>query len=179
MRSAACARRARWICVLGLVSALALAGCDATPRPPSPSSYPTSLGPGQRQASGLSAQAPTSSCPPTAQLRDLAAVPERQGTGEGATLWALFFPTTPLLTVGEEVKVVWRMTGRGDFSISATGPDGTVVNPVWGPEQHMDSSWNRPGEEWGTGWVFPAAGCWTINARRASGSGYLVLRVAE
>jgi hypothetical protein len=106
------------------------------------------------------------------------ALPERQGVGDGATLWALFFPTEPVLAAGKEIKVVWRMTGSGDLSIRATGPDGTVVKPVWGPEPHGGSTWNRPGEEWGTGWVFPAADCWTVSAKRASGSGYLVLRVA-
>jgi hypothetical protein len=102
---------------------------------------------------------------------------ERQGGGDGATLWALFFTAEPV-TAGKEIKVAWRMTGSGDLSISATGPDGTVVKPVWGPEAHGGSTWNRPGTEWGTGWIFPAGGCWTINAKRASGSGYLVLRVA-
>jgi hypothetical protein len=106
-------------------------------------------------------------------------LPERQGAGDGATLWALFFPTEPLLTAGKEIKVVWRMTGKGDFAISATGPGGAVVKPVWGPEPHGGSSWDRPGDEWGTGWVFPAAGCWTVSANRTSGSGHLVLRVAE
>jgi hypothetical protein len=103
---------------------------------------------------------------------------ERQGAGNGATLWALFFPTEPVLTAGTEIKVAWRMTGSGDLSINAMGPDGTVVKPVWGPERHIGSNWGRPGQEWGTGWVFPTAGCWTVNAKRVSGSGYLVLRVA-
>jgi hypothetical protein len=91
----------------------------------------------------------------------------------------MLFPTEPLLTAGKELKVAWRMTGSGDFSISATGPDGTVVKSIWGPEQHSGSTWDRPGDEWGTGWVFPTAGCWTLNATRTSGAGSLVLRVAE
>lgn len=77
----------------------------------------------------------------------------------------------------QEIKVVWRMTGSGDLSINATGPDGKVLKPEWGPESHGSSNWDRPGDEWGTGWVFPSAGCWTINATRTNGSGYLVLRV--
>ncbi|MET7747360.1 hypothetical protein [Micromonospora sp. NPDC005367] len=84
-----------------------------------------------------------------------------------------------MLVAGRELKVVWRMTGSGDFAISATGPEGQVVKPVWGPEPHDSSNWERPGDEWGTGWVFPGAGCWTINATRTVGSGSLVLRVAE
>jgi len=105
-------------------------------------------------------------------------LPERQGAGDGATLWALFFPTGPEVTAGKEIKVVWRMTGSGDFTISAEGPDGAVLKPVWGPEPHGGSNWERPGDEWGTGWIFPTAGCWTVSAKRTSGSGYLVLRVA-
>ena len=121
----------------------------------------------------------TLTCPPNAQLGGSDALPERQGAGDAATLWALFFPTQPVLTAGQEIKVVWRMTGSGDFSISAAGPDGAVVKPAWGPEPHGSSTWTRPGDEWGTGWIFPAAGCWTIRAKRTTGSGYLVLRVAE
>ena len=103
--------------------------------------------------------------------------PERQGVGDGATLWALFF--SDAVIAGQEIKVVWRMTGRGGLSISATGPGGKVVMPEWGPESHTGSSWNRPGDEWGTGWVFPVAGCWTINATRTTATGYLVVRVGK
>ncbi len=97
-------------------------------------------------------------CPPSAQLGGTAGIPERQGAGDGATLWALLFLKEPVLTAGTEVKVVWRMTGSGRFAISATGPDGATIEPVWGPDAHGGSNWGRPGEEWGTGWVFPHAG---------------------
>ncbi|MEU8262478.1 hypothetical protein AB0C02_17830 [Micromonospora sp. NPDC048999] len=108
--------------------------------------------------------------------------PDLEGTGDGAELWALPFAKEqePVLVAGKELKVVWRMTGSGDFAISATGPDGKAVKPVWvEPHGNGGSNWNRPGDEWGTGWVFPTAGCWTINATRTSGTGSLVLRVAE
>jgi hypothetical protein len=160
------------------VCALAVAACDATHGAQSQPSSQTPLGPDQPPASATAGPVTTSTCPPTAQLGGSATLPERQGAGNGVTLWALFFPTQPALTAGQEIKVVWRMIGSGDFSVSATGPDGTVVKPVWGPEQHGDSTWHRPGQEWGTGWVFPSAGCWTVNAKRTSDSGYLVLRVA-
>lgn len=178
MRLAVCARSATWRWWLGLVCALAVAACDATHGAQSQPSSQTPLGPDQPPASATAGPVTTSTCPPTAQLGGSATLPERQGAGNGVTLWALFFPTQPALTAGQEIKVVWRMIGSGDFSVSATGPDGTVVKPVWGPEQHGDSTWHRPGQEWGTGWVFPSAGCWTVNAKRTSDSGYLVLRVA-
>jgi hypothetical protein len=45
----------------------------------------------------------------------------------------------------------------------AIGPDGKVVEPVWGPNVHGGSNWIRqPGREWGAGFVFPEPGCWRI-----------------
>jgi len=171
-------RSTRWLCWLALAPLLAIAACDRTPRKQSEPPSQTSLSPARQPPAGPSLPVATPTCPPAAQITQSDGLLERQGTGDGATLWALFFLTEPVLTAGKEIKVVWRMTGSGEFSVSATGPDGTVVKPVWGPEWHGGSSWDRPGEEWGTGWVFPAAGCWTVSATRNSGSGYLVLRVA-
>jgi hypothetical protein len=176
MPSASPARLAPRICWCGLISAIVVTGCHSTAQTPSEPTYRT-FSSGQV---GEPPAPPTSSaCPPTAQLTGPGAQGERQGTGNGATLWALLFPNEPLLRAGRELKVVWRMTGGGDISISATGPDGKVIKPVWGPEPHGGSTWDRPGDEWGTGWVFPTAGCWTLTATRTSGTGYLVLRVAE
>ncbi|WP_328853014.1 hypothetical protein OG994_10445 [Micromonospora globbae] len=168
MASVARARPALSVWWLGLASALLLGGCD--PAPPPPSGSPSGAPP---------AAAPSPSCPATAQVGGPGATLERQGTGDGATLWALLFPRDPLLTTASEIKVVWRMTGSGDFAVSATGPDGTVVEPTWGPEAHGGSNWERPGEEWGTGWRFPTAGCWTITAVRGTAKGSLAFRVAE
>lgn len=99
-----------------------------------------------------------------------------EGIGERAALWALFF--SPTVQTGKEIKVVWRMTGGGDLTMSASGPGGQTLRPAWGPEAHDGSSWNKPGDEWGTGWVFPKAGCWTFRANRKTGSGTLTIRVA-
>lgn len=95
---------------------------------------------------------------------------EVRGTGRGAELWALPFAPLPL-PVGEEVKIVWRMTGRGPVAITATHRDGTPARYIFGPQEHDWSNWNRPGEEWGTGFVFPKAGCWGFHLARTSGSG--------
>ncbi|MGX6604422.1 hypothetical protein ACWKSP_20150 [Micromonosporaceae bacterium Da 78-11] len=118
--------------------------------------------------------APTDSCPASAELGD--GLPDRQGVGEGATLWAMFFG--PKAVAGQEFKIAWRMTGAGDLAMTATGPDGSSVTPTWGPEPHSESTFDRPGDEWGTGWVFPTAGYWTVNAARNPGSAQLTLRVA-
>ncbi|WP_431975996.1 hypothetical protein [Micromonospora haikouensis] len=162
-------RPASRIWSLGLVSALAMASCDAGPEPRTEPA-PQASASGRQQAESAS---PAADCPPTAQYtsRDL------QGTGAGATLWAMLFATQ--VRAGTEVKVAWRMTGSGDLSIRATGPDGTVVQPVLGPDPHGGSNWDRPGDEWGTRWVFPSPGCWTIDATRTSGTGSLVLRVGR
>lgn len=89
--------------------------------------------------------------------------------------WALVFNTWDLapgepLTIptGKEAKIVWRLTGDGDLSFRAIGPKGEVENLVWGPEQHGGSNWERPGEEWGTGWLLPATGCWTLEVTRGA-----------
>jgi hypothetical protein len=137
-----------------LVLLALVAGCTSAPSPtPSPSSLP-----------------PT--CPASADLPPDA---ERQGTGDGVTLWALFFG--PRVIATQEIKIVWRMTGTGDVTMTAAGPEGRVLKPSWGPQAHSGSNYSRPGDEWGTGWVFPQAGCWTINASRSSGQAHLSLRV--
>jgi hypothetical protein len=149
---------------LMMICCLLAAGCTADRRPaaaPAPAPSP----------------APSPSCPASA---DIAAgglgIPERQGVGTGVTFWALFFGGK--LTVGKEIKVAWRMTGTGPLDITATSATGKIVKPVWGPEAHSGSSFRRPGDEWGTGWVFPAAGCWTVNATRTIGTATLAIRVA-
>ncbi|GAB2924972.1 hypothetical protein GCM10027280_10270 [Micromonospora polyrhachis] len=93
----------------------------------------------------------------------------------------MFFPREGEreLQATEETKIVWRMTGTGDLRIRATGPDDVTVTPMWGPELHTGSNWSRPGTEWGTGWIFPTAGCWTVQADRDNGAtAMLTLRVA-
>ncbi len=81
---------------------------------------------------------------------------------------SLRFGTRPrhpyrLYPVNEEVKIVWRSTGAGSFSIEADGPSSESIDPVWGSDPHDSSRWDRPGKEWGTGWLFPSVGCWTFD----------------
>ncbi|MEV4572905.1 hypothetical protein AB0K16_06560 [Nonomuraea jabiensis] len=103
--------------------------------------------------------------------------PEVRGVGQGAELWGLLFVAGPPLARGEEVKIVWRMTGEGPLRVKATLPDGTPAKLAWGPEEHGGSNWHKPGEEWGTGFVFPKRGCWKIELTRTRGSGYVWLPV--
>ena len=145
---------------MAIAGCLLIAGCTAD-RPRS-----------ERQSSGP----PPLPCPTSAELSDGTGGPQRQGTGTDATLWALFFG--PKAVAGQEIKIAWRMTGAGDLTMNATGENGATVKPVWGPEAHPSSTFQRPGEEWGTGWVFPTAGCWTFNATRTTGRAQLAIRVA-
>ncbi|GIM97247.1 hypothetical protein Ato02nite_090400 [Paractinoplanes toevensis] len=140
------------------------ASCSSAPSSAPPTPSPALLAP--------AAPSPQP-CPSTA---DLPADAEMQGVGDGVTLWALFFGGR--IVAGQEIKVAWRMTGGGDLTMTATAPDGSLLKPSWGPEPHGGSTYQRPGEEWGTGWIFPVAGCWTINATRNPGEAHLTLRVA-
>lgn len=80
--------------------------------------------------------------------------------------------------VREQVKIVWRMTGSGPLSLTTTSPQGDPVALRWGPEHHGGSTYHRPGDEWGAGYLFPSAGCWHLHAQRAAGSADVWLQVA-
>lgn len=101
---------------------------------------------------------------------------EVEGTSANAELWALLFAPTPI-HAGDAVKIVWRMTGSGAFHIGGTGPAGTAAPLTFGPDGPRGSSWTRPGEEWGTGFVFPTAGCWDMHAVRGTLTGDVWLPV--
>src|SRR5436305_21257 len=83
--------------------------------------------------------------------------------------WALAFGTFPP-TVGQDVKIVWRVTGQGPLHVVFRDPSGRRRLLTFGPEEHSASSFPRPGREWGTGYTFDAAGCWTIQVKRSGTS---------
>jgi len=89
---------------------------------------------------------------------------EAHAAGMGAQAWALFFnrPHSSIRANTPE-KIVWRMTGSGDFNVVAIDIDGNRLAPSQSPMPNSGSSWNRPGDEWGTAWVFhtPAVGICT------------------
>ncbi|WP_336212357.1 hypothetical protein [Nonomuraea sp. LPB2021202275-12-8] len=100
---------------------------------------------------------------------------EVRGTSADAELWGLLFAEVPFKR-GKEIKIVWRMTGEGPLEVSASLPSGKQAKLVW-LEDHGGSNWQRPGHEWGTGWVFPEPGCWKVKLSRTRGSGHAWLRV--
>jgi hypothetical protein len=90
---------------------------------------------------------------------------------KGSRLWALVFGPLPI-KAGTETKIVWRMGGHGVFDIVAKTTDGTSAQLTFGPEPHGTSSWYIANtDEWGTGFIFPAAGCWRVHAWRDGSSG--------
>jgi hypothetical protein len=97
--------------------------------------------------------------------------------GADVSLFALLFSRYPI-PPRQETKIVWRVSGSGDVAFRAYGPDGQVVRLVWGPEAHAGSNWSRPGDEWGTAFRFPVAGCWTVRATRGSDHAAVGLLVA-
>ena len=104
--------------------------------------------------------------------------PEIQGTAMYANLWILLESSTGVPPQARsEVKIVWKMTGSGQFTVVASGPRGMRVSPSQGPAAHLGSSWNRVGDEWGTVFTFPVAGCWDLHATRGKAAGDVWLTV--
>ena len=88
----------------------------------------------------------------------------------GITAFGLLFTPSPvsLPADGASIKMVVRMTGTGSMSAHLTSPDGKERQLDWGPELHGDSTFRRPGAEWGVGFSFDQPGCWQVNLERGS-----------
>jgi len=110
-------------------------------------------------------------CHPASPLtQSQSGFPQVQGTGAGVSLWGLLLYASrgPALA-NEEVKIVWRMTGSGPLELTTIGPQGQRIRLEWGPVYHgpgSSNTWDKPGEEWGAGYVFTAPGCWDLRAER-------------
>ena len=120
---------------------------------------------------------PQTTCQPSLIQKSENSFPEIQGTmkSEGE-MWALLFFETA--HTNEDEKIAWRITGEGDeFHAEARNENGKVILPIWGPEYHGDSNWDRPGTEWGTGFNFPEPGCWKITVTRGVTTGEISLNV--
>lgn len=116
--------------------------------------------------------APTTCGAPTPVVTSAIGFPEARAAAVDAEAWALFFrPNSQPVTANQRVKIVWRMTGSGRFEVSAYSPTGLRVEPETGPDFHPSSNWARPGDEWGTWFKFPAAGCWNLHASREKSYG--------
>jgi hypothetical protein len=78
-----------------------------------------------------------------------------------------------------ELKIVWRVTGRGDLAVTAERPDGSTGSLTFGPQAYGASNFSRPGDEWGTGFRFDVLGCWHIEVRRGDVHARVPIRVAD
>jgi hypothetical protein len=105
---------------------------------------------------------------------------EVYGTATGGTVWAWFMTAYPP-KAGIEDKTLWRLGGAhalGTPSLTLTGPTDQLGHLNWGPVAHGASTWNRPGLEFGTGLLFPAAGCWKVHVTldQLTGDLFIVVR---
>ena len=90
-------------------------------------------------------------------------------------IWALLFFETA--HTNEDEKIVWRVTGEGEeFHAEARSEEGTIITPIW-VDYHGGSNWQRPGQEWGTGFNFPTPGCWRITVSRGATMGEIDIEV--
>lgn len=159
--------------VLAVAAALLVTACTGTGTAPEPVTSPTLAVPspaGETAAAAASSRASdplgAPGCRPPTPIRDLGGLgPELRGTATAGQLWGLVFEEPPF-RVGDEIKIVWRMTGSGELRLTATAPDGKRTPLAWGPEPHFGSTYDRPGDEWGAGYRFTRAGCWTLHAAR-------------
>ena len=148
-----------------LVASLLIAACS--PQGPAGSPAPT---PGAPAADVGFSPPSTTACQDLPAQTPLAEV-------KGSKLWALVFGPLPI-KANAQTKIVWRMGGRGAFNIEAKTTNGATAQLTFGPEPHGSSSWYIPNtDEWGTGFIFPTAGCWRVHAWRESIAGDVYFRV--
>lgn len=115
-------------------------------------------------------------CAPPTPI-DLTAGNELQGTMTSGQLYGIAMGYAVPPRVGQMLKIVWRMTGRGPLRVAFTDPEGHRAPLTFGPEAHPASTYQRPGDEWGTGFDFDRPGCWQIHLARNDTRGDVWLQV--
>ena len=164
--------KGRLICVL--LTASMLTACFSTPTQLIMKHAPTSL------PTSTATQPVSYSCQlqRTPVRNSALSIPEVQGVASHSELWALIMSSTGVPPKAKSsVKIVWRMTGRGAFSLVALNAQGKYLLPDHGPDVHGGSNWNRPGDEWGSIFTFATPGCWDLHASRDGVSGDLWLNI--
>jgi hypothetical protein len=117
-------------------------------------------------------------CQITPEQTSSIGLPEMQADAAGGEVWALLL-SGPTIRANHPTNIVWRATGSGAFQVVALGADIGKLAPASGPDPHGSSNWRRPGDEWGTTFVFPQPGCWQLLVTRgASLTATLSLMVA-
>ncbi|WP_141396625.1 hypothetical protein [Microbacterium gorillae] len=64
------------------------------------------------------------------------------------------------------MKLVVRVTGSGDLDPRLVDPKGVERQLAWGPVPHTESTYGRPGDEWGLGLPLNQPGCWALALHR-------------
>jgi hypothetical protein len=91
-------------------------------------------------------------------------------SSNGSAAGLLFLTHKLPITSGEEVKIVWHITGEGPLSLQYFDSGGAKRPLTFGPTEHLGSSFDRPGDEWGAGFRFDRKGCWHIRLSRTGTS---------
>jgi hypothetical protein len=167
------------------VSLLMLAACTSTHRlsTPAPRTAPPATMPVMRSTVTAPASPTGLGQPPCRQPSHItrgAGFPEVEGSSNDVRLWGLIMadgPDNPL-RVNEQVKIVWRVTGAGELRLTSIGPDGGTHPLKWGPDAHVSSTYRRPGEEWGAGYLFTQPGCWQLHTVRGDATADVWLNIA-
>jgi len=122
-------------------------------------------------SSPVDSATPKAPCSETTRVRPDGAM---RGQTENGQVWALGGAPK----VGEEFKLVLRVTGAGELSVLGVSPDGSRRAPT-SVVEHISSNFNRPGDEWGTFWKFDRVGCWRIIVQRGNLNSNITLTVDE
>ena len=99
------------------------------------------------------------------------------GEAVNGEFWVLP-PPKEMLQVGREFKLVFRLTGEGPVEAFTVAPDGRRVEPTAPLSPHVNSNFNRPGQEWGAFFRVDEPGCWELVVHRGRTSGVLPLPIA-
>ncbi len=168
-------------------SLLMLAACtgkSTSPTPASRATVPAPVASGPPSAPTVRASlVPLGQpgCAPPSPINWGAGFPEVEGSSSKVQLWGLIMAERPdrPVRVNEEVKIVWRITGAGEVALTSIAPDGRTQPLHWGPDQHLSSTYRRPGQEWGAGYLFTQPGCWDLHAVRGNATADVWLNVAQ
>ncbi len=119
----------------------------------------------------------TADCRPGSPILPYRQGAEVQGISRNAQLWVL---TSKLPLHPGPSKFVWRMTGESNkFVIVALNDRGMHAVVSQGPQHHESSTWDRPGEEWGSVLDLPTGGCWRFHTQRGTATGDVYLDVSS
>ncbi len=160
---------------------LMLAACTSTHTSPAPApSTATPVMPSTPTTPEKTTTLGQPGCTPPSPIHRGAGFPEVEGSSSEVQLWGLIMadgPDNPL-RVNEQVKIVWRITGSGGLRLTSIAPDGRTHPLQWGPTAHLSSSYRRPGQEWGAGYLFTQPGCWDLHAIRGNATADVWLNIA-